>query len=77
MASYYLERVQNSERQVKFAKIGYEQEIKTLGARLAEATLEESEAIIKEITAATQAMKSLEESHEYNLKQYREEGGNQ
>lgn len=75
MASYYLERVQDSERQVKYAKVGYEQEIKALGKKLVECSLEESEAIISEISAATKAMKALEESYEYNLKEYRKEGG--
>lgn len=76
MTEYYLEQVRDTERQVKFAKVGYEAEIKALGARLVECPLEESEAIIKEIEASTKAMKALEKSYEYNLKEY-QKGGNQ
>ena len=75
MTEYYLEKVNDTERQVKFAKVGYEAEIKALGAKLTNCTLEESATIIKEIEAATKAMKALEETHEYNLKNYRENGG--
>lgn len=74
MQEYYLEQVRDLERQVKFAKVGYEQEIKTLGAKLMSCTLEESESIIKEIEASTKAMKALEESYEYNLNKYRNGG---
>ena len=77
MQEYYLEKVKDTERQVKFAKVGYEQEIKNLGAKLMNCTLEESKAIIKEIEASTKAMKALEESHNYNLKTYQENGGKQ
>lgn len=75
MTEYYLEKVNDTERQVKFAKVGYEAEIKALGAKLTNCTLEEFATIIKEIEAATKAMKALEETHEYNLKNYRENGG--
>lgn len=75
MKGYYLEKVEETERQVKYAKIGYEQEIKALGAKLTNCTLEESEAIISEISAATKAMKALEETHKYNLDSYRNSGG--
>lgn len=51
MNEYYLEKVRDTERQVKFAKVGYEAEIKALGKRLTECPLEESEAIIEEIKA--------------------------
>lgn len=76
MTEYYLEQVRDTERQVKFAKVGYEAEIKALGAKLVSCTLEESEAIIKEIEASTKAMKALEKTYEYNLKEY-QKGGNQ
>lgn len=75
MTEYYLEKVRDTERQVKFAKVGYEATIKALGARLVECTLEESEEIIKEIEASTKAMKELEATHNYNLKTYQENGG--
>ncbi len=76
MTEYYLEQVRNLERQVKLAKVGYEQEIKALGAKLTSCTLEEIESIIKEIEASTNAMKALESSYQYNLKEY-QKGGNQ
>lgn len=76
MTKYYLERVKDGERQVAFAKIGYEQTIKALGERLAKCESEkEQDEIIDEIKASKKAMKALEDSYEYNLKQYREEGG--
>ncbi len=77
MTEYYLEKVRDTERQVKFAKVGYEAEIKALGKRLTECPLEESEAIIEEIKASTKAMKELEATHNYNLKTYQENGGKQ
>ena len=77
MKEYYLEKVRDTERQVKFAKVGYEAEIKALGKRLTECPLEESEAIIEEIKAATKAMKELEENHNYNVRMAEEKGGKQ
>ena len=49
---------------------------KALGEQLTNCTLEESEAIIKEIEASTKAMKALEKSYEYNLKEYQKGGKN-
>lgn len=76
MTEYYLEQVRDLERWVAFAKVGYEQKIKALGEQLTNCTLEESEAIIKEIEASTKAMKALEKSYEYNLKEYQKGGKN-
>ncbi len=76
MTEYYLEQVRDLERQVAFAMVGYEQKIKALGEQLTNCTLEESEAIIKEIEASTKAMKALEKSYEYNLKEYQKGGKN-
>lgn len=75
MKEFYLERVNDSERQVKYAKIGYEQEIRRLAQRLAECKPEEADGIIKEINAAKRAMSELEKTHEYNLQNYRDEVG--
>lgn len=75
MNEYYLERVNDSERQVKYAKVGYEQEIRRLAEMLAKCKSEEADGIIKEINAAKHAMSELEKTHEYNLKTYRGEGG--
>ena len=49
MTEYYLEQVRDLVRQVAFAKVGYEQNIQALGEQLTNCTLEEWEAIIKEI----------------------------
>lgn len=76
MTEYYLEQVRDLERQIAFTKVGYEQKIKALGEQLTNCTLEESEAIIKEIEASTKAMKALEKSYEYNLKEYQKGGKN-
>ena len=54
MTEYYLERVKDGERQVAFAKIGYEQTIKALGERLSKCESEkEQDEIIDEIKAIT------------------------
>ena len=75
MNEYYLERMKDSERQVKYAKVGYEREIRMLAAMLVECKPEEADGIIKEINAAKHAMSELEKTHEYNVETYRKEGG--
>ena len=59
MTEYYLEQVRDLERQVAFAKVGYEQKIKALGEQLTNCTLEESEAIIKETRLCDSAKELL------------------
>lgn len=74
MKEWYLERVEKLEKQVAFAKIGYEQTIKTLGEKLSKCSLEESEKVIREIKDSTDAMKALEADYDSALKSYREYG---
>ena len=71
MKEFYLERVKDGERQVKYAKVGYEQEIRKLAEMLAKCKPEEADGIIKEINAAKRAMSELEKTQEYNLQAYR------
>ncbi len=71
MEDFYLERVNDSKRQVKYAKVGYEKEIRSLGYKLFNCKPEETDGIIAEINAAAKAMKELEWSYEYDLKAYK------
>lgn len=76
MKEWYLERVNDLEKQVAFAKVGYKQTIKTLGEKLVNSESdEEIDKIIEELNASNKAMKALKSSYDSALESYRKEGG--
>ena len=73
MKDYYLEQANRLEKQIAFATVGYEQEIKDIAKELAVCPISEVEKVTKRLTSVNEAMKSLKEDYERNIEYYRNE----
>lgn len=73
MIQYYLEQARKVEKQLTFAKVGYLNEVREVASLLKDCPLEDVETHTKRLVEATDAIKELESTYEYNLKAYRDE----
>lgn len=73
MIQYYLEQARKVEKQLAFAKVGYLNEVREVASLLKDCPLEDVEMHTKRLVEATDAIKELESTYEYNLKAYRDE----
>lgn len=73
MIQYYLEQARKVEKQLAFAKVGYENEVREVASLLKDCPLEDVEKHTKRLVKANDAIKELESTYEYNLKMYRDE----
>lgn len=73
MIQYYLEQARKVEKQLAFAKVGYLNEVREVANLLKDCPLEDVEKHTKRLVEATDAIKELESTYEYNLKAYRDE----
>lgn len=73
MIQYYLEQARKVEKQLAFAKVGYLNEVREVASLLKDCPLEDVETHTKRLVEATDTIKELESTYEYNLKAYRDE----